>query len=574
MFQPTDPPEGHAPGKDRAAGFPADPDHQPPPAGRPQAPPGRPPSIPATATTPPAIENREARAAAFLHEIESLSDDELLVRLRGMVVRERRSTTRLLAHLAVIDARRLYTADGYSSLFNYCTRGLHFSEQAAYLRIEAARVVRRFPAVLARVADGSIHLTALSLLRKHLTAANHRRLLDAARHRTRREIEDLVAVWRTTPAGPSRARFDTLAPPAAMRPWAEGPARSEESRLPFGGESLVPDEADADSWEAEPAAGWEDGRSDPGGLETDDVRHESDVTPVMTRPGGSAGWFGTSRRAPDRPDGGRFDQGPRLEGSDVDGLTSRGSATGGSAAGASATGGEPVYRLHITIPAGTRRKLDRAAELLRHQIPDGDPALIIDRALGVLLDRLEQRKFARVMARPEPNVGVRPADLPVTGMETGPEGPASSDPGDGLGGRGRRPIPAAVRREVWRRDGGRCAFVGAGGRRCDQVGWLEYHHRVPWARGGTDTVGNLELRCRAHNELERETDFGRHARGTDAIHPADVPADGGWDVNGRGHEPPAGEGTRSRPSSTDPPGPGGAGRPDPDRPSPTGGGAT
>ena len=128
---------------------------------------------------------RESRAIDFVREIESLDDRDLLKRLKSMVVKERRSTTQLLAHLAVLDGRRLYIAQGYSSLFNYCTRGLHFSEQAAYLRIEAARVVRRFPAVLARVADGSIHLTALSLLRPHLTTDNHRGLLDAACHRSR-----------------------------------------------------------------------------------------------------------------------------------------------------------------------------------------------------------------------------------------------------------------------------------------------------------------------------------------------------------------------------------------------------
>ena len=65
----------------------------------------------------------------------------------------------------------------------------------------------------------------------------------------------------------------------------------------------------------------------------------------------------------------------------------------------------------------------------------------------------------------------------------------------------RRHVPAAVKRVVWARDAGRCAFVGVDGR-CAETGFLEYHHVVPFAAGGPTSVTNLELRCRAHNEYE------------------------------------------------------------------------
>jgi hypothetical protein len=65
----------------------------------------------------------------------------------------------------------------------------------------------------------------------------------------------------------------------------------------------------------------------------------------------------------------------------------------------------------------------------------------------------------------------------------------------------------AVRREVWRRDGGRCAFLGATGR-CTERGFLELHHVVPFAAGGNATASNIELRCRAHNAYEAEQFFG------------------------------------------------------------------
>ncbi len=71
-----------------------------------------------------------------------------------------------------------------------------------------------------------------------------------------------------------------------------------------------------------------------------------------------------------------------------------------------------------------------------------------------------------------------------------------------------RHIPAAVRREVWHRDRGRCSFIGTDGHRCTQRGMLEYHHVVPYAAGGDATASNTTLRCRHHNSFEAERYFG------------------------------------------------------------------
>jgi 5-methylcytosine-specific restriction endonuclease McrA len=65
-----------------------------------------------------------------------------------------------------------------------------------------------------------------------------------------------------------------------------------------------------------------------------------------------------------------------------------------------------------------------------------------------------------------------------------------------------------VKRQVWKRDQGRCTFVSASGRRCDARRFLEYDHIEPVARGGKSTFENLRLRCRAHNQYEAECGFG------------------------------------------------------------------
>ena len=138
------------------------------------------------------------------------------------------------------------------------------------------------------------------------------------------------------------------------------------------------------------------------------------------------------------------------------------------------------YEIRFTASAATREKLRTAQDLLRHAVPDGDTAEVIDRALTALIDQLLKAKSGAT-ARPRPAGAVNPAS---------------------------RNVPAAVRRAVWIRDGGRCAFVAAGGRRCGARAFLEFHHVQPHAVGGPATIENISLRCHAHNQHERELVFG------------------------------------------------------------------
>jgi hypothetical protein len=138
------------------------------------------------------------------------------------------------------------------------------------------------------------------------------------------------------------------------------------------------------------------------------------------------------------------------------------------------------YRVQFTASAETHEKLRLAQDLLRHQIPDGDPAKIFDRALTVLLDHLARQKLAA-------------AGRPRAGRGTAA---------------GSRHVPAEVKRAVWKRDHGQCAFVASNGRRCAAQGFLEFHHIIPHAAGGEPTVANIQLRCRAHNRYEAGLYFG------------------------------------------------------------------
>ena len=132
------------------------------------------------------------------YTLAHLSDAALLRELAALVARDRITTAELLAHIAEVDARKLYVPAGYPSMFEYCVEELRLSEDAAAKRIHSARAARRFPALFVALADGRLHLTAVCLLAPHLTTDNLDQLVQAATHRKKSEIEIWLATRSTT----------------------------------------------------------------------------------------------------------------------------------------------------------------------------------------------------------------------------------------------------------------------------------------------------------------------------------------------------------------------------------------
>lgn len=300
--------------------------------------------------------------------VDHLSDRELLAATERAATDERHLTAELLALLGEVDARRLYLGQSCASLFTYCTQALHLSEHAAYHRIEAARAVRQFPIAA---------------------------LLDAARHKSKREVEHQIAC---------------LAP----RPDERTIVRKLPTAVQLASPALATEAAPLTSDPAAPA-----------------------VTSLLELP-------------------------PRVRATLAPLSPER-------------------YLLKVTLSAETHAKLRRAQDLIRHTIPNGDPAVVIDRALTLLVGELERTKVAKI---------ARSGRTSQSRRRPSPRCTASA-----------RHIPASIRRAVWARDEGRCAFVGARGR-CTETGGLEFHHRIPFADCGPTSIENLSLRCRAHNAHE------------------------------------------------------------------------
>jgi len=174
------------------------------------------------------------------YSLTHIPDPVLLRDLKALLSRECATTAELLAHLAEVDARRLWAPAGYPSMFAWCVEELHLSEDAAFRRIRAARVARQFPAVFTMLADGRLHLSAVGMLAPCLTPENADELLATATHQNKAGIERLLAERFPQPDLP--ARIEALAPALQLVPGRVGTTEqpSAPGRMEPTGAQLVP----------------------------------------------------------------------------------------------------------------------------------------------------------------------------------------------------------------------------------------------------------------------------------------------------------------------------------------------
>jgi hypothetical protein len=109
-----------------------------------------------------------------------------------------------------------------------------------------------------------------------------------------------------------------------------------------------------------------------------------------------------------------------------------------------------VFSLRVTLDAALEAELDELTALLSHKVPNGDLAEVLREAVHCALEKHGRRKGARAPARER---------APAQERARGPASTSASREASG-----RPHIPAHVRREVWKRDGGRCTWLGPDGR--------------------------------------------------------------------------------------------------------------
>src|SRR5262245_1842755 len=170
---------------------------------------------------------------------EAVSDDDLHVAVRRLTARSNVALADLLAHLGEVEARGIHRNRACASLYTYCVYELRMSEDAAFRRSKAARVVHEHPELRSIVARGEIHLTALLMIAPYLGGERHAEILQRARFRSKREVARLLAEIDPMPEVP--ARVDPVAPAVRRLPAS---AIAEAFAGPF--RELLPGDRPAD----------------------------------------------------------------------------------------------------------------------------------------------------------------------------------------------------------------------------------------------------------------------------------------------------------------------------------------
>ena len=290
-------------------------------------------------------------ALALTHSLAALSNRELLKNTRNLTAKERGATVAVVAHLAEVESRKLHLAEGCESLYAYCTQVLRYSEYAAYGRMKAARLSRKFPVILEYLADGRLHLAGLLVLAPHLDAENCRELLESAVHRSKREIEALVA--KRVPVKAPRMVVRALGVVSGAPGSGEGSGRGS---LAVGG-------PEGEKLKAPTVAGVSVSEAGEGGSETAARGYGASCAALQLPPGEAPGNV----------------------------LTTQPSA---------------LFRIHFTADQETVELLQKAQDLLAKSRPAATPEDIMKLALQKMVAELEKAKA---------EIGRKPKKSPASG---------------------------------------------------------------------------------------------------------------------------------------------------------------
>jgi hypothetical protein len=215
-------------------------------------------------------------------------------------------------------------------MYAYCVGHFHLSESAAYKRIHAARLMRRFPAVHDALAEGRVHLSGLVLLVPYLKQENVDELLAAATHLSRAQIERMLA-----------ARFPKADMPTLVTEVQTAPA-TEAIQLSPGRVSDI-GLTESSSMLSAPESATESA-----------IGPDAPVLPVAVQPAVRA----TDDRARVKP------------------LSAK------------------RFAVQFTVDESTHELLRHAQELLGQRVAPGDVADVFTRALKAYVALLERAKFA------------------------------------------------------------------------------------------------------------------------------------------------------------------------------------
>jgi hypothetical protein len=163
-------------------------------------------------------------------------------------------------------------------------------------------------------------------------------------------------------------------------------------------------------------------------------------------------------------------------------------------------------------------KLQRFKELDPHSLGDANYNELFER----LVDLVLQQKEKKFLIKNQKSSVIKSTVIKSTGAEIdskthaaktaapkvkvaiAPQPNSARQPAN----RRSRHIPNFIKKEVLKRDEGRCTFMNPSTqKRCDSKHFLQFEHTIPFAKGGEHSTENITLLCRNHNLFQAVADF-------------------------------------------------------------------
>ena len=387
-----------------------------------------------------------------MNSITNLSDSELLIQTESIAITERQLHADLIRHLREVERRRLYLGMGYPSLYLFCTKHLKLSEGATFRRISSMRLIRDLPdqeQTLKDLESGQVNLNTLS--------ATHRFIRQEAKQFGKEispeDRQKLVKEIQNRSQRDCEMLFASLSPQAI-------PSERARALTPIHTEIKFVLTAELKAKLETLRAHYSHRLGEPSYAELFSLM--ADLLLKKIRPSAEAG-----------------------------SVSKAGSVSEAGSAGVSVIGTGTVAGINTEVISEPKKVI--GLKTLPHSdqmlaATDGQSSGSLSFLLNSARDCPDQR------------------------------GPSTSAAMAGVQHRSRRGsfkansryIPAAVRREVWARDGGACQYVDRqSGRQCRARFRVQLDHIQPFAKGGPSTADNLRCACRAHNQWLAEQAYGR-----------------------------------------------------------------
>ncbi len=412
--------------------------------------------------------------------------------LARLITRERQAAADFLLALADFDRRRGWEALGHRSPFDFLKKELKCSSGAASHRSAAARLIPEFPAVEVALRAGDLCLSSLRHLARVLRPENEADYLPRFYGLSAREAEALAAELLPRAVQPRREVVTQLRAVEAVHACEQMRPGGVQGRDAGG---LLPTRPAPHPPHALRSAG-------PGAVGSQDrpakgqEASEQSALAMLAAPAHPVHARELPLASPARPQ--------LVPVKEVEPLSAN------------------LRRLHLTVSTRLLEKLEAARAGQAHARPGASTEQVLEAALDLLLEQQAKRRCAVKRSRAEVK-REGPAQTGSRGGEGAPQAlPRPQLKGsNGAGGaepprspaappepRTSRHIPAAVRREVWARDGARCQFPLDCGGICGSKHRLELDHLVPVALGGPSTAANLRVTCDVHNRYAARLALG------------------------------------------------------------------